>query len=194
MARPNKLAAGPGLQILRCLRERFNKGGKAWILNKIPQNYGEPFRLHTLLNSNTPTVNGDDVLFSQAGIPEVDIAKLVYFALSIFWRRTRPWSAVEGGQPGNSKLTRICIHAREPASEIATSPSLSYLATTALLRQCPSQIGGQIHVRGCNMNKEVQTSFATEVSAQSVREAYMNLPSRVTGMPDLAHRCETATG
>ena len=28
----------------------------------------------------------------------------------------------------------------------------------------------------------------------SSREAYMNLPSRVTGMPDRAHRCATATG
>jgi hypothetical protein len=83
------------------------KGGEAWILNKIPQNYGEPFWLHTLSNSKTPTVTGDDLLFYLAGIPEVDIAKLVYFALSIFWRRTRRWSAVEGGQPGNSKLTRI---------------------------------------------------------------------------------------
>ena len=45
--------------------ERFNKGGEAWILNKIPQNHGEPFWLHTLLNSNTPTVNGDDLLFSK---------------------------------------------------------------------------------------------------------------------------------
>jgi hypothetical protein len=86
--------------------ERFNKGGEAWILNKIPQNYGEPFWLHILLNSKTPTVNGDDLLFSQAGIPEVDIAKLVYFALSIFWRGTRLWSAVEGGQPPKLYLGR----------------------------------------------------------------------------------------
>ena len=27
--------------------ERFNQGGEAWILNKIPQNYGDPFWLHT---------------------------------------------------------------------------------------------------------------------------------------------------
>jgi hypothetical protein len=107
VARPNTLAAGPGLQILRCCEERFNKGGEAWILNKIPQNYGEPFWLHTLLNSKAPTVNGDDLLFSQSGIPAVDIAKLVYFALSVFWRRTRRSSALEGGHPGNSKLTRI---------------------------------------------------------------------------------------
>lgn len=79
--------------------ERFNKGGEAWILNKISQNYGDPFWLHTLLNSKTPIANGNDLLFPQASIPEVDMAKLVYFALSIFWRGTRRWSEVEGGQP-----------------------------------------------------------------------------------------------
>ena len=70
--------------------ERFNKGGEAWILSKIPQNYGDPFWLHTLLNSKPSLMNGNDLLFSQASIPEVDMAKLVYFALSIFWRGTLP--------------------------------------------------------------------------------------------------------
>jgi hypothetical protein len=79
--------------------ERFNKGGEAWILNKIPQNYGDPYWLHTLLDSKTPTVDGSDLLFPQASIPEVDMANLVYFALSIFWRGTLRWSAVEGGRP-----------------------------------------------------------------------------------------------
>jgi len=86
--------------------ERFNKGGEAWILNKIPQNYGDPFWLHTLLNSKTPIVNGNDLLFPQASIPEADMAKLVYFALSIFWRGTQRWSAVEGGQPPKLYLGR----------------------------------------------------------------------------------------
>src|SRR5580692_9463666 len=86
--------------------ERFNKGGETWILNKIPQNYGDPFWLHTLLNSKSPTVIGNDLLFPQAGIPEVDMAKLVYFALSIFWRGTRRWSAVEGGRPEKLYLGR----------------------------------------------------------------------------------------
>ena len=36
----------------------------------------------------------------------MDIAKLVYFALSIFWRGTRLWSAVEGGQPPKLYLGR----------------------------------------------------------------------------------------
>ncbi len=34
------------------------------------------------------------------------MAKLVYFALSIFWRGTRHWSAVEGGQPPKLYLGR----------------------------------------------------------------------------------------
>lgn len=86
--------------------ERFNKGGEAWILSKIPQNYGAPFWLHTLLNSKIPIASGNDLLFPQASIPEVDIAKLVYFALSIFWRGTRRWSEVEGGQPPKLYLGR----------------------------------------------------------------------------------------
>ena len=86
--------------------ERFNKGGEAWILHKISLNYGDPFWLHTLLNSKAPIASGNDLLFPQASIPEVDIAKLVYFALSIFWRGTRCWSAVEGGQPPKLYLGR----------------------------------------------------------------------------------------
>ncbi|MFL6436599.1 MAG: hypothetical protein ACJ71Q_03390 [Terriglobales bacterium] len=86
--------------------ERFNKGGEAWILNNIPQNYGDPFFLHTLLNAKTPIVLGNDLLFSQASIPEVDMAKLVYFALSIFWRGTRHWSEVDGGRPTKLYLGR----------------------------------------------------------------------------------------
>jgi hypothetical protein len=86
--------------------ERFNKGGESWILKKIPQNYGDPYWLHTLLNSKTPITNGNDLLFPQASIPEVDMAKLVYFALSIFWRGTRRWSAVQGGRPEKLYLGR----------------------------------------------------------------------------------------
>ncbi len=86
--------------------ERFNKGGERWILSKIPKNYGEPFWLHTLLNSKTPMLNSNDLLFPQASISEVDMQKLAYFALSIFWRGTRRWSEVEGGRPEKLYLGR----------------------------------------------------------------------------------------
>lgn len=79
--------------------QRFNHGGEAWILKRLPQKYGDPFWLHTLLNSKSPTMNGADLLFPQVSIPEVAMEKLVYFALSVFWRGTRQWSAVEGGRP-----------------------------------------------------------------------------------------------
>jgi len=45
--------------------ERFNKGGEAWILSKIPPNYGDPFWLHTLLDSKTPIMSGNDLLWSR---------------------------------------------------------------------------------------------------------------------------------
>lgn len=79
--------------------KRFNDGGERWILRHIPQNYGDPFWLHVLLNSKKPILNGDDRLFPQATIPEVDMGKLIYFALSIFWRGTRRWKAVDGSPP-----------------------------------------------------------------------------------------------
>jgi hypothetical protein len=58
------------------------------------------------LKTKTPIMNGDDLLFPQTSIPEVDMAKLVYFALSIFWRGTRRWSAVQRGQPPKLYLGR----------------------------------------------------------------------------------------
>lgn len=85
---------------------RFNEGGERWILSKIPQSYGDPFFLHSLLKSKTPILNDDDLLFPQASIPEVDMAKLVYFALSIFWRGTRLWTPVDGGRPPKLYLGR----------------------------------------------------------------------------------------
>ena len=85
---------------------RFNEGGERWILNNTPQTYDDPFFLHSLLKSKTPTLNGNDLLFPQANIPEVDLAKLVYFALSIFWRGTRSWPPVDGGRPPKLYLGR----------------------------------------------------------------------------------------
>src|SRR5438094_3704486 len=49
--------------------ERFNKGGEAWILNKIPQNYGDPFWLPTLLNSKTPLLNPHHLLLPHPRPP-----------------------------------------------------------------------------------------------------------------------------
>jgi hypothetical protein len=86
--------------------KRFNEGGESWVLKRVPTDYGDPFWVHALLNSRTPTVNGNNLLFPQASIPEVDMEKLVYFAVSIFWRGTRQWTPVEGGRPPRLYLGR----------------------------------------------------------------------------------------
>lgn len=85
----------------RVCEKRFNDGGERWILDHIPENYGDGFKLQdTLLNAVSPVSSGrDDLLYPQTSIPEVDMEKLVYFALSIFWRATRHWRPVEGGSP-----------------------------------------------------------------------------------------------
>jgi hypothetical protein len=103
VARQNSLQVRDYKFCSKC-EKRFNDGGEAWILNNNPCNYGEPFWLQTLLTSKTPTIRGETLLFAQAVIPEVDMAQLVYFALSIFWRGTRRWSAVQGGQPPELNL------------------------------------------------------------------------------------------
>jgi hypothetical protein len=85
---------------------RFNKGGEAWVLKHTPQDYGEPFKVHTLLKKAKSVPHCGDLLFAQASIPEVDMKKLVYFALSIFWRATRRWSPIQGGRPPQLFLGR----------------------------------------------------------------------------------------
>jgi len=47
---------------------------------------------------------------------------------------------------------------------------------------------------GRDVNRDVQTSFAAQVSAQLRRRRIHKFAYRVTGMPDLAQRCATATG
>jgi len=80
--------------------KRFNVGGESWVLSKVPAQYGKPFEIHTLLNTATPTfVRKGFLIFPGATVPEIDLAKLVYFGISMFWRATLDWSPVDGGTP-----------------------------------------------------------------------------------------------
>jgi hypothetical protein len=80
--------------------QRLSNGGEAWVLSKVPAEYGQKFEIHTLLDTATPVVvrNGF-LLFPAAKIPGIDLTKLVYFGMSIFWRGTLDWSPVNGGRP-----------------------------------------------------------------------------------------------
>ena len=67
--------------------ELFNKNGEAWVLAKIPHDYGEPFPLQDALAPEKPLAIGRDVnLYDGSSIKAFDMEKLVYFGLSIFWR------------------------------------------------------------------------------------------------------------
>lgn len=79
---------------------RFSNGGETWVLSKVPAGYGQPFEIHTLLDKATPVFVSDGLLlFPAANIPNIDLKKLVYFGMSMFWRATLEWSSVDGGRP-----------------------------------------------------------------------------------------------
>ena len=80
--------------------KRFNDGGEAWVLSQIPADYAKPFPLHNVLDVSKAVRYADGtMLFPAANIPAVDLKKLVYFGMSLFWRGTRRWSPVDGGTP-----------------------------------------------------------------------------------------------
>jgi hypothetical protein len=79
-----------------------------------------------LLSLKAPIIRGDDLLFPKPVIPKVDMAHLVYFALSIFWRGTRRWSAVEEGRPpeldlgGQEEAIRLFLLGRRKLLEMSS--------------------------------------------------------------------------
>ncbi len=79
--------------------ERFNKGGESYIISLIPE-YGKDFELHKVLTPPRMEHGPDGYLiFPAAKIPEVDLDRLVYFGMSMFWRGTRKWPPADGASP-----------------------------------------------------------------------------------------------
>jgi hypothetical protein len=81
--------------------QRFSKNGEQWVLGNIPRDYDKPFPLYEALRSETPVLR-DGGVSSYAGrsIKTVDMEKLVYFAISVFWRgAVHEWKSVQGGRP-----------------------------------------------------------------------------------------------
>jgi len=90
----------------RCL----NENGERWVLANIPQDYGAPFPLRTALETLTPVfVNKEIDLYNVAGVSAFETHKLVYFAMSMFWRGAiHEWQT-----PRGSKAPRIELCAYE---------------------------------------------------------------------------------
>ncbi len=64
---------------------RFNENGERWTHLNIARIDGFP--LQGVIAKATPILAGDEMAaYAAADIPEIDVEKLVYFALSIFWR------------------------------------------------------------------------------------------------------------
>jgi hypothetical protein len=82
----------------RKCEKRFNVGGEAWVLKVVPDDYGAKFPIHDILAAakKTPVREGL-ILFPAAKIPTIALDQLVHFGMSIFWRGTLDWSAVNGG-------------------------------------------------------------------------------------------------
>lgn len=71
----------------RACEDLFSKNGEQWVLANIPRDYGAPFPLQHALEPEKPLVCGNDMnLYDGSSIKAIDMGKLVYFGLSIFWR------------------------------------------------------------------------------------------------------------
>jgi hypothetical protein len=76
---------------------RLNRQGENWVLRRCLQRDGR-FPLAEILATRTPDIASptrttSTKLYWAANIPEIDIAALSYFAVSIFWRGSiHPWN------------------------------------------------------------------------------------------------------
>lgn len=65
--------------------QRFSNNGERWVMEHCFRNE-KGFRLKELVESSKPLVEAPIRVYSVAGIPEVNVDKLTYFATSILWR------------------------------------------------------------------------------------------------------------
>lgn len=82
--------------------QKFNRNGESWVLANIPRDYGEKFPIVDALNAEAPILDdGGTKLYAGANVKLLDMEKIVYFAMSIFWRgAVHVWeSSVHGQAP-----------------------------------------------------------------------------------------------
>lgn len=87
--------------------DRLNKNGESWVLSNIATvtTQGTPFEIQNILPSNKAVDAGPGLLiFREQDVAEIDFDKLVYFALSVFWRGTLNWPVTDGGAVPKVKM------------------------------------------------------------------------------------------
>jgi len=85
--------------LCRSCEDRLNKGGETWVLKHMARQIPRPqFLLFDLLNESALCEADDDGrVYASAELPQIDTAKLAYFALSMFWRTTiHEWKGIDG--------------------------------------------------------------------------------------------------
>ena len=85
--------------LCRSCEDRLNKGGEMWVLKHMARQVPRPqFLLFDLLNESALCEADDDGrVYASTKLPQIDTAKLAYFALSMFWRTTiHEWKGIDG--------------------------------------------------------------------------------------------------
>lgn len=86
--------------------QRFSMNGEAWVLNNVPRNYGEKFPILDALSAEKPLLVDDGTkLYAGSKVKSLDMAKIAYFALSVFWRgAVHQWTSSLGTEAPDVQL------------------------------------------------------------------------------------------
>jgi hypothetical protein len=80
--------------------ERFSRNGEAWVLGNMSRPEGFPIQ-DTLAAAKPIQANENFAYYSSTAMPTINMAALVYFAMSIFWRASaHTWRNVSGVMDG----------------------------------------------------------------------------------------------
>ena len=115
--------------------QRFSKNGEAWVLGNVPRNYGEKFPILDALNAEAPLlVDGGTKLYAGARAKLLDMEKIVYFAVSVFWRgAVHLWASLRSEAPD----VRLCAY-EEPIRQFLLGGSALPDDVTLWVSVCPN--------------------------------------------------------
>jgi hypothetical protein len=67
--------------------QKFNTNGESWVLANIPRDYGEKFPILEALKTGAAILeDGGTKVYAGAKVKSLEMEKIVYFAMSVFWR------------------------------------------------------------------------------------------------------------
>ena len=111
--------------------DRFNKGGESWITQHCWRSETN-FPLHFALKAAMPGYASNDFsVYKAVEIPGVDVGKLTYFAMSVFWRgAVHQFGPIAGHKPVKLELGPYAEELRQFLLGTAGFPADIVLAVT----------------------------------------------------------------